>query len=185
MKRINHLLLSLGVVLISKIVSVSTDHGVLHAIYISVVSIDHLPGSENSELCLKVFSDDLIDALRVFSPDSEIHSETDLKGQVDSLLSEFGNYHFKFIINGQQSEMTYLRSEGNGESTFLYYQMRCPKTWLEVIAQTNLLIDIFPDQKNIIRISDGPNQRYLNLSKKNQKEAVRFSTLTIKNINQC
>ena len=154
--------------------SVSPDIGALHAIYISVISIDHLPGSEDSEVCLKVFSDDLIDALRVFSPESEIHSESELRGHVDSLLSEFGNYHFKFTINDQQSEMTYLRSEDNGESTFLYYQMRCPKTWLEVVAQTNLLIDIFPDQKNIVRISDGSNQRYLNLSKKNQKETVQF-----------
>ena len=174
MKVISSLLFSLGIVLISKVVSFVPDPDQSHAIYISVINVDHLPGSESAELCLKVFSDDLLDALRVFSPESEIHSESDLKKHVDSLLSEFGNYHFQFTINGQQSEMTYLRSEDNGESTFLYYQMKCPKKWSEVVAQSNLLIDIFPDQKNIIRISEGSNQRYLNLSKKNQKETVKF-----------
>lgn len=145
-----------------------------HALYISVVEITHSTASKKALISVKVFSDDLQDALKN-------HSETYIPGPLDQfakmnrpLIEKYFNKYFQCSINKETTGLTLKKIEVENDAHFIYFEVVSPAIWDEIIIEAPFFMELFPSQSNIITIKNGENTSYLRLTKASPKGVVGF-----------
>ena len=115
-----------------------------HAIYVSVLEID------SQQLKVKVFSDDLHDALRNDS----------------SSIEEYFQKKIKLHINEQLIDFNLKEVSEEGESQWITFKMKTPAVWNSFYLQADYLMELFPDQTNVVKVMD-ESTRYFRLNQSN------------------
>ena len=83
-----------------------------HAFYLAVIQLDHAAGGATAQVTIKVFTDDLQDALRNAFPDEFRPVAT--AAFCERLGEQAGRYfarHFSCVINGEERSMILQRCE--------------------------------------------------------------------------
>lgn len=144
-----------------------------HALYISVVEIKHDLGASKAQMKLKVFTDDLEDA--VFN-----RFGTKLLNQegcyVD--LTPVQNYfddQLEVKINGQKVSYELGNCERLEDSTWLYFEFTCPVNWGEVFVRCNYFMELFPTQTNVISVTHGAERRYFRVTQNDPTQTANFN----------
>ncbi|WP_258102143.1 DUF6702 family protein [Marinoscillum pacificum] len=123
---------------------ISPTSKVDHAIYVSVLEI------ESQQLKVKVFSDDLNDALRNDS----------------SSIEEYFQKKIKLRINEQSINFNLKEVSEEGESQWITFEMKTPAEWHSFYLQADYLMELFPDQTNVVKVMD-ESTRYFRLNQSN------------------
>lgn len=133
-----------------------------HALYLSVleVSIDE----KIVKVELKVFSDDLADALRNFggSGFQSIDENTLTQGYLNETIL-IGS-------NNQNCSLILMNNQIVGESNLISLQSNLANSEQGVSIQANYLMELFPNQQNILKLKLNDSQFYEILKDKNQVE---------------
>lgn len=143
-----------------------------HAIYIGVLQIHHLQNSTTAELSIKVFQDDLQDALRQTEDLKKIEHQANFCSIHEKAIEQYFQNHIKCRINQQAVDIHLKRGEATNEVYQFYFDMSCPQTWTSMDIQANFLMELFPAQSNIIQLNNGDNKRFGRLT--NQLEKLHF-----------
>lgn len=145
-----------------------------HAVYIALVEINHKLNENTAELKLKIFTNDFESALRnqfqkniKFELDSVIVSRTEL---IENYL--VGKLDIKINQNNQQIGL--VGANLVGESIVLNFKLSCPEEWQGIEIYTDLLMELFPTQSNIISITNGTDNQFLKLSIDNKSGVVNY-----------
>lgn len=123
---------------------ISPTSNVDHAIYVSVLEI------ESQQIKVKVFSDDLNDALRNDS----------------SSVEEYFQKKIKLRINEQSINFNLKAVSEEGESQWITFEMEAPSGWNSFYLKADYLMELFPDQTNVVKVMD-KSTRYFRLSQSN------------------
>ncbi len=145
-----------------------------HAIYISVVEIEHKDLGNNAKIMIKVFTDDFKDAiLNAFEKQIDL---SDKKSCSDnkSVIEGYFDKHFKAAINGKPLSISLTSCELNGDSVWLYFDMDCPANWKDISVTADFLMELFPKQSNIVSIYHGNDKRFLRLTLNSITQKVTF-----------
>ena len=144
-----------------------------HAVYISVTTLEvDVDGKVKGSL--KIFSDDLEDALHRFSGERPaIVGRQDLS-PIASQFEQYLRKHLTIRARGGGSLLTLENLENVGDSTWAYFKtgLESPSDWLNI--ESSILIDIFPDQVNIVEVKLTDKPRYLKLIKSQPSAKVIF-----------
>lgn len=145
-----------------------------HAIYLSVVEIDHSQLNETAEIRIKVFANDMEDAFRNEFGDqinfSNPASCSSQKGKIESYFQK----HFSCSIDGKKASLSLKQCEPNGDAIWFHFQSPCAKTWNLLEVKADYLMELFPTQSNVVSVYNGDDKRFVNLTKSNSSQQIKF-----------
>lgn len=134
--------------------SINDSHS--HALYLSVVELEVNELSKVS-LKIKIFADDLVDALR---HDNSLNQSMFEKLIIEELNIYFNKY-LKVKSDDSFSEIKVVDYQKEGESFFINAVL-AEENFREVTFQIGYLFELFPTQQNILKVKkDGAQSYYL------------------------
>jgi len=151
----------------------SSAHAIDHAIYLSVVEIDHSAGGSAS-IKIKVFTNDMEDALK-----NEFQKSINLvePGACESNKIEIVNYfakHFLCSINGTDVSLSFRSCELTGDAIWFHFEVACPPNWNEIKITADYFLELFPTQSNVVSINHDNKKKFIRLTQSNVTGVVRF-----------
>ena len=144
-----------------------------HALYVSVLEIEKDRSSEKASIMVKIFSDDLEDAIF-----NHAQQRLDLQGvncdQGETYINNYFNDHLKLSIDGKEQSYSYLSCEVNDISLWLTFEFTTSTSWNEVEITADYLIELFPTQSNVVSITYHSEKRMFRLTKGSTTETISF-----------
>jgi len=153
---------------------VSLDSKGDHAIYISVVEINHNQGDEMATIKVKVFTNDMEDALKnAFNKNISL-MDASACNQNKTDVERYFMKHFSYSVNDKLLDLRLTTCESNGDAIWFHFQIDCPSQWKEVSITADYLMELFPTQSNVVSIHHGDQKRFLRITKSESKGVVTF-----------
>jgi hypothetical protein len=122
-----------------------------HAIYIALIEIEDLEKEDSLQVRIKVFTDDLENALRT-SPDYQSASESIFCEINRMAINQYFKDHLLIRLNDGVQALEYLRGEWIGDTYWLSFNIRRTK-WDDLYIDADFLMEIYPTQQNIVTVN--------------------------------
>lgn len=142
-----------------------------HAIYIGVVQISHVQNRPTAHILIKIFQDDLQDALR-HAFGLKIEKEIDFCVQHRQEIEQYFQRHLKGTINEKKMTLNFEKGEKQNNVYLLNFEIECPETWKSLAIKADFFMELFPAQSNILQVENGLEKRFGRLKK--EEEEIRF-----------
>ena len=123
-----------------------------HALYIGVIKIEHQEGSTLSNLSIKVFSDDLHNALKNEFDWKELPTISVACGIHSAALQQYFENHLTIWINNEPVSLELQTCENNSEVYILNYTFSPPSKWQTLTLQADFLMELYPTQSNVLQV---------------------------------
>ena len=124
-----------------------------HPFHVSVCEIEHNADNKSLEITHRIFIDDLEEGInRAYVSDFDLYDPHD-RDLVDKRIGEYLLDHFKIYLNGKEASANYLGHEADTEAIWCYVEIEKVKSLKVVTVENSLLMEVFPDQSNIIHIN--------------------------------
>ncbi|WKN43615.1 DUF6702 family protein [Tunicatimonas pelagia] len=126
-----------------------------HPFHISVTSIYHATEENSLQITVKIFADDLEEALN--RDNSEATAYIDVlnppnPAQLDSIVHNYLDQHLVFTINEQLVQPQFLGFEREDLTMWCYLEVASVKSLEKVEVRNTLLLNTFEDQANIVHV---------------------------------
>ncbi|MCB0481956.1 MAG: hypothetical protein KDC83_11030 [Flavobacteriales bacterium] len=120
-----------------------------HPLHISVTQIDFRPSEKSLQFTVKIFADDMEDALK------KKFNYNKLPTNIDELLAQYINDKLQVKVNNKVAQPVWVGKELDEEAYFIYLEL--PKTSkVNTLEISNaILFDLYEDQTNIVHFSAG------------------------------
>ena len=137
-----------------------------HAIYLSILEIEHAASTNTAEVRIKVFTDDMQDALRNFNATFVPTNEDEFCQTSPLILSDYFDQHLNIRINNIPGELRFIDCQQANDVYWLNFQINCPTTWEQLIIKADFLMELFPSQSNIIHLTNEEKKHFFRLTSK-------------------
>ena len=130
-----------------------------HKYYVSTADMFIKPEQNQIQLVVRVFTDDFTASLSRFTSteiklDPDQLSETVISGH----MSAYFQQHFQLISHAESSDFSFVGWEYKQDQTFLYASFDSLPEITQLEWSNTFLMDVFPDQKNIVVLTT-PNEK--------------------------
>lgn len=156
---------------ISWIFFVSSFAAADHAIYIGTIKIHHQEQDKHTTIDVKVFSDDLQNALKSKLQLTYLPDLLTLCSDSTNSLQTYFNQHLQLEINDQKVTSTLSDCQMVNDVHLLQFQIDSPVKWEKLKVTANFLMELFPTQSNVLQVQYEKN--------KSTKAASYFGRMTI------
>lgn len=149
----------------------------LHPMYISLALVDHNPKTETIDITLKVFTDDLQDAIRKQSSREDLFiGYDDELPAVDSLIQVYFQEELIFMPNGSKeaSIMKFIGKEIELDVTWCYFQIANVKDIQELSAHCEIFTELFPSQTTIMHVKRNGKEKSMLFNRERTDQSVQF-----------
>lgn len=147
---------------------------VVHPLHISVTEISLDEKEHELEIMIRVFTDDLEQAIRSERKNPDLNLWSPGKTTTDKLVWEYLQPKFKLTSGGEVLNLKYLGHEKDEDVTVFYIQVQ-PMQKFETISITNSIItELYDDQSNLINVTLGETTKSLRLMRSNSSGKVSF-----------
>ncbi|TGE10356.1 DUF6702 family protein [Hymenobacter fodinae] len=142
-----------------------------HAYHASIMELRYNPQKLQLEIALKVFSDDFEKALSV-GQSAGISLDKSPKEQVNTLVLQLVRRSVEFSTKpGEVLPLTLVGIQHEHDSHWVYFTAKLPRPVQSVSMRHKLLLDVFPDQMNIVNLeAAGQKQSLLFRSGQEQQQ---------------
>lgn len=144
-----------------------------HGIYISVIEVEKSAGDFNGSVKVKVFVDDLEDAIHNHSNNKKSYRSGCQSNE--SELKAYFEEHLVFNVNKEPKKIELLNCERLEDSLWLNFKFDQKTTWNKVDIVADYFMELFPTQSNIVSIDDGTGKQFSRLNKSQQSAEFTFS----------
>ena len=145
-----------------------------HAIYISVIKIQHEKGAETADIHMRVFTDDLKSVLRnKFGYEAITEKETFCRDYA-AYIDRYFKKRFICEVNKEVLDFQLSNCEKAAEVYELIFTMDCPTDWNTAQIEANYFMELFPKQSNVLHLQDGDTKRFGRTTKGNEILKLRF-----------
>ena len=142
-----------------------------HAIYISVVEIEHKEIT-SSEIRVKVFKDDLRDVIK--NNEGEVIANLEYCPKNISDLENYFNKTIEIQIDDQKLTLKHESCSLEGDAYWFFFSSEAPSAWNSISIKDIHFLELFPTQSNIVKVIDGANEKLIRLNKNNSQVIVKF-----------
>lgn len=119
----------------------------LHKYYVSITEIHHNKENGQFEFSIKVFFDDLVNAIA----DEDEYELTEPVEEHKEALGDFIKRHVKLKVGNEDVPLEFLGSEIQVDAVWLYLEsVEGYQEFNELTVQNSLFVNLFPSQSNII-----------------------------------
>ena len=147
----------------------------LHPLHVSICEIEYDPSSKSLEIIQRIFLDDLESEIRLDLglPELDI-TVPDNGSTLDDMAEAYLFKRLKFEINGKEASYNYLGHEIEGEAILCYIEIEKVKKLKSIKVHSDILLDFFDDQINIIHVEVEDRIRSMKLTPRNRSEEFQY-----------
>lgn len=131
----------------------------MHPVHVSVTNLEIQSENNSISLSFKVFTDDfqsVIDQLYNIKVNLSENENYDLnKEHIDNYLND----NFTIIVNGKELIFTNTGIKTNDEAVWFFYKTTINKDFKSFVIRNSLMLDLYPDQKNLLILKYGKIER--------------------------
>lgn len=143
----------------------------VHKFYISVTQVTYSEKDESLQVTSRIFIDDMEKVLETrYAEQPLLATEHELE-TADALIEKYLRARFVVKVNGTVSPYVFLGKRYDGDILMCY--MEVPNVARETLAsveiQSEVLTDMFEDQKNIVHLTIGDQKQSFVLVRDNNK----------------
>jgi hypothetical protein len=148
---------------------------VAHKFYVSTTKVEYVKERKSIQIISKIFVEDLEQVLQErYSSRVQLDpkKETDLD---QSYLLNYISQKLKFKINEKEAQLIYIGKEYDIDILNIYFEIEDVDSLESIRIENKILIDLFPEQQNIIHFSNEKNKRNLILDKNHPTGLLNFN----------
>ncbi|GAA5220750.1 DUF6702 family protein [Membranihabitans marinus] len=149
----------------------------IHPIHISKTSIDYKAETQTIEITSHIFIDDFELAVTQFNNQPVYATTTKEVANADSLIMNYMNTALQLTIDGQTKNLTLIGKERTRDysAIWLYFEITEVASIENITVSNTILMDLFKDQKNIVKMSTGKSSQpqYLILDRNKKVISVK------------
>ncbi|UTW60915.1 hypothetical protein KFE98_12875 [bacterium SCSIO 12741] len=119
-----------------------------HPLHFSITSVDYSDDSKSLQISAKLFSDDLLDALK-----KDGHKEVN-----EEALLDYFSKNFQVKLNEKDSPWAFIGFETEEDVTFVYLEIASKKPPKSISIMNTLILNLFEDQTNVMHLDLGTNK---------------------------
>ena len=146
-----------------------------HKFYVSTTKVDYVKEQKSIQIISKIFVDDLEQVLQK-RHNSKVQldpkNETDLD---QNYLLDYILKKLKFKVNGNDTQPIYIGKEYDIDILNIYFEIENIDMLGSLEIENKILIDLFPEQQNIIHFSNEKNKKNLILDKNRPSGLLNFN----------
>jgi len=131
---------------------ISSFQKVRHPFFVSVIDINYKQKERTLQLSVKLFTNDLEDALRRTSKYKIDILNPINKAETDSILFNYISKRFNITINSKKQTFNFIGYEKEEEAIWTYLEIKNSAQPKKIHIETKLLYDFLPQQINIVHI---------------------------------
>jgi hypothetical protein len=140
-----------------------------HKFYVSNTIIEYSAQNQSYGITVKMFTDDLENAIGGES----IHlGEENEAINAGALVENYINAHFKLKFNDQDQMLSYIGKEVENDLTICYFEMMQSTDFHSLKIDNTILLELFPEQKNIVSLTVGGKSQTLIMTATHSSELV-------------
>jgi hypothetical protein len=130
-----------------------------HPFYLGVTEMKYTPKEKAIETTIKLFTNDLEDALqKIYKTKIDLINGKD-KASLTIILTDYIKNHLKVKVNGKAVAFDFLGFEQEEEAVWMYTQYKnCPVP-KKIEIDNSLLYDYLPSQINIVHLEAGDKKK--------------------------
>lgn len=146
-----------------------------HKYYFSVTQVDYDVQSKSLKIVTRVFYDDLEKVFQERYDKSIKVDETYDQEKLDAYIQKYFNSKFIVSINGKEQKLSYIGHKDEVDYVVCFVQVKNITNPQSIEIENTLLMDMFPDQKNVIHLQVGNTKKSYLLNKENDKAMLKLS----------
>lgn len=147
-----------------------------HPLHVSVTEIEYDERESELEIMMRIFTDDLENAIRLQQNINDLDILNPPKGlTTDKLVGSYILTHFAIGLDGKIQDIRYLGQEHEGEAVVCYLLVSKVKKWNKVEVTNDVLCELFDDQSNLIHVTIGETVKSLRLVKDKTTSSLSFN----------
>lgn len=146
----------------------------IHPIHVSVTELTYDEKEKQLEITMRVFTDDLEQAVRKSTGIADLDIIDSETAKVDELMRSYLKDHFSVSLDNRQQILSYLGHEHDGDAMVFYIEVAKVKRWTSVSIKNDVLMEVFADQSNLINCYVGETVKSLRLTKDNSTGVLQF-----------
>lgn len=145
-----------------------------HNVYITIVEIKRADPASNVTIVIKIFTDDLEDAIKAdYGKDVMCRTPQQLS-QHRSFIERYINDHFKLTINEQVKGFEYYALTNEDIATFVELLTVVKGDIHQVTVETDILLNLFPNQQNIVSLDINGKKDFLRLNNSKRSGELQY-----------
>ncbi|MEM8889359.1 MAG: DUF6702 family protein [Bacteroidota bacterium] len=144
-----------------------------HALYISVTDIFYLENQKELEIKFKIFSNDLEDDIRS-SQNIVLELEDGVNEEEAAVVHKYLLDKVEIFLDGKAAPVRMISCQQEGDAIFSVYKGTIENRPKKLEIYNKILIDLFPTQRNIIRLRGISPVGLLNLDKQTVRGELSF-----------
>lgn len=145
-----------------------------HEFYISVTQIDHNAKNESLEITVKMFTDDLENAIESFN-DVKLRLGGEKEHEASTqLIQDYVLENLELSQNGKDIQLSFIGKKVDLDVTWCFLEAKDVKSISSLTVENNLLLNVIESQTNIVHVKYQNENSSLMLNKKNTRDEVLF-----------
>ncbi|WP_405325547.1 DUF6702 family protein [Leeuwenhoekiella sp. LLG6367-2.1] len=146
-----------------------------HKYYFSVTQADYDVKSKSLKMVTRVFYDDLEKVFQERYDKSIKVDKTYDQEKLDAYIQKYFNSKFIVSVNGKEQKLSYIGHKDEVDYVVCFVEVKNITNPQSIEIENTLLMDMFPDQKNVIHLQVGNTKKSYLLNKENDKAMLKLS----------
>ncbi len=147
----------------------------IHKYYLSVTDVSYNEEEASLQMITRLFYDDLEDVLKERYDESLLVDATADQEKLDLYLKKYISRKLKVIANGEEKEVTFIGKEYEDDFVICYIEVSKVESLNTLEIENTMLMDLFPEQKNMMHTNILGKKKSLLLIDGNTKAVLNFS----------
>jgi len=145
----------------------------VHRFYVAIYKINYRPQKKRVEITARIFVDDLNEALlKDFHKKTFLGTDKETPESIE-LMKKYLAEKFKVSINGKNKSMIYLSNEIENNIIVCYLVIKDISKVNTIDVENSVLVELYPEQQNIIQFSNNNAKSNLLLTSKTTKGMLK------------
>ena len=146
-----------------------------HKFYVSTTKVNYVKEKKSIQIISKIFVDDLEQVLQN-RHNSKVQLDPKKETELDqNYLLNYILKKLKFKVNKNDTQLIYIGKEYDIDILNIYFEIEDIETLKSLEIENKILIDLFPEQQNIIHFSNQKNKKNLILDKNHPDGLLNFN----------
>jgi hypothetical protein len=146
-----------------------------HKFYVSATNIDYNEKQRSLQIISHVFADDLENLLKTRYSESLTLIKGNEHPAADEYVQKYFNDKFRLSVNGKDRSFSYIGKEYDKDQLLVYLEVENVEPIKSISVENAVLTDLFPEQKNVIKVEYKGKIKSLLLMRDNPGGTLNFS----------
>ena len=145
-----------------------------HKYYLSVSDVEYNEEAQSLQIITRIFYDDLEDVLQERYDESIVVDAAQDQEKLDTYIAKYLKRKLIVNVNGTAQPLNYLGKEYENDYVTCYIEITNIPEINELLIENTLLMDLFPEQKNMMHTNILGKKKSLLLIDGNAKALLNF-----------